>query len=313
MHNGFVITERMMNNKKYNGNSLKLGITVDGQDYLVKFSKDTVSSVYSEYVASRFIKGIGLNCQEAWLGWLNKQLVVIVKDFSTKDAKLRSYKSTRQSSEGTDLSNKTYTYKDVLYLINKHTKMSEADKQKTIRQFWDMFICDAILGNRDRHHENWGYLDYKTGYKPAPIYDNGGSLFPGIESRMAEYIALLKQGKEYKFIAERSERFPASLFQMERADGQNRRTNYYEILSDLRINKVLAAEVRNIREKVGFNRVYEAAIRAVASVKGIIPWEYRRFYVLIICTRYLHMVERKSIKESYLISVRRLNDEVRQW
>lgn len=313
MYNGFIVHDSMKNNNIYDGNTFKFGITVDNQQYIVKFAKDTISSLYSEYVASNFIRNLGISCHETWLGMYKKNLVVIIKDFSTKDAKLRCYKATRQSSEGTDLSGKTYTYKDVIDLISQHTKMSDENKRKTIIQFWDMFICDAILGNRDRHHGNWGYLTYKDSYRPAPIYDNGASLFPDIERKIDEYINLVNQNKEYKFIEDRAEKFPSSLFQMERPNGEIKRTNYYEILSDLGVNKVLAQEVNTLKNKIGFNQIYEAIIRSVASVKDIIPVAHRRFYIIIVCTRYLHMIERKTIKASYIQSVRRLENESRQW
>ena len=313
MYNGFVVQDYMKNNKSYDGNTLKFGITFEKNDYIVKMSKDTITSIYSEHLASRFMRSLGLNCHETWLGFYKGCVVVILKDFSSQWCKLRSYKSTRQSSADTDIASKRYTYKDVLDLVNKHTKMSDANKRKTIVQFWDMFICDAILGNRDRHHGNWGYLMCKDGYRPSPIYDNGASLFPDIEKRVNEYIIALETNKEYKFIEDKSEKFPASLFQMERADGSIKRTNYYEILSDLRINRILAHEVKKLREKVGFNQIYEAIFRSVSDVRDIIPQPYRRFYIIITCTRYLHMIERKSIKESYKIAVGRLNNECRQW
>lgn len=157
-----------------------------------------------------------------------------------------------------------------------------------------------------------GYLTCKSEYRPAPIYDNGACLFPDIEKKINEYIEMVNNGKEYRFIEERAERFPASLFKVEGQDGKCKRTNYYEILSDLRINKTLANEVKAIKDKIGFNGVYESIIRVVAESKDIIPIEYRRFYIVITCVRYLHMIERKSIVESYKITKRRLNNEVRQ-
>lgn len=313
MHNGFIVKDNMRNTKSYDGNTLKFGITVNNIDYIVKMQKDTISSLYSEHIASRFILNLGISCHETWLGYYNRELVVIMRDFTSDKAKLRSYKSTRQSSEGTDLSNKSYTYNDVLYLINKHTKMSDANKRKTVTQFWQMFLCDAILGNRDRHHGNWGYLTYRNDYRPAPIYDSGASLFPDIQNRINEYINAVNNNKEFTFISDRSEKFPASLFQMVRPDGTNKRTNYYEILSDLRINKTLANEVKELKTKVGFNQIYENIFRVVYDIKDMVPVEYRRFYIIIVCTRYLHMIERKTIKESYMQSVRRLNNEARNW
>jgi hypothetical protein len=85
------------------------------------------------------------------------------------------------------------------------------------------------------------------------------------------------------------------------------------MLSDLRVNKILAREVKSLREKVEFNQIYEITIRILIDAKDYIPLEYRRFYLMIICTRYLHMIERKTIKDSYVITLKRLNNEVRQW
>lgn len=314
MHNGFIIQDKMKNNKKYDGNTSKFGITVDKVDYIVKTAKTEISSVFSEHVASRFIRGIGIACHETWLGWYNGELAVILKDFTSgTNFQLKSYKDTEQSSEGTDLSNKIYSYDDVLRMIGKHTKMSDLNKQKAIIRFWDMFICDAILGNRDRHHGNWGYIITDKGYIPAPIYDNGGSLFPDISKRIREYDNAVVNGKELMFIADRAEKFPASLFRLKRQDGTSRRTNYNEILSDLRMNKTMAREVKAVREKVGFNKVYETIIRIMIDAKEIIPADYRRFYVMIVCVRYLHLIERKDIKTSYRLTYRRLQNEVRNW
>lgn len=315
MHNGFIVYERMINNKVYDGKTKKFGISIGNEDFIVKFAKESITSLYSEHLASRFIRNLGIPCHETWLGFYNNIPVVIMKDFTDKNSYLKSYKSTGESSENTSIESKRYTYKDVLYLIENHTKMSDFNKQRSKIQFWQMFICDAILGNRDRHHGNWGYIKYKNGtsYTPAPIYDNGASLFPDICKRIYEYSESLRTNKEMQFIADRAEKFPASIFMMERANGEIKRTNYYEMLSDLRVNKILASEVKNIREKVGFSQIYEAIFREVSKVRQFIPYEYRRFYIMIVCVRYLHIVERRSIKESYMISVRRLNNESREY
>ena len=312
MYNGFIVDDTMRNNKSYDGNTYKFGITFENDNYIVKTAKDNISSLYSEYIASNFIRGIGIPCQEVYLGYYKKCLVVIIKDFTTKGSVLRSYKSTSQSSEDTDITTKEYTYDDVLYLIGKHTKMSDKNKQKAKVRFWDMFIMDAILGNRDRHRGNWGYLKTKNDYEPSPLYDNGASLFPDFDVKAQEYKQAVVNGKEYLFIEQRAEKFSASLFKMKREDGSLKRTNYYEILSDLRVNKILAQEVKAIKTKIGFNRVYEIIFRVVYSIKDLLPEYYGRFYIIIVCVRYLHMIERRTIKTAYQLTVRRINNESRK-
>ena len=56
MYNGFIVRDNFKNSKIYDGNTLKFGITVDGEDFIVKSGKNSITSIYSEYVASRFIK-----------------------------------------------------------------------------------------------------------------------------------------------------------------------------------------------------------------------------------------------------------------
>lgn len=144
MQNGFIVEDTMRNNKKYDGNTVKFGITIHGENYIVKLHEGNISKIYSEYVAQRFINALGVPCQVVYIGTYRNELVNIIKDFTTDECKLRTFKDTRQTSEGTDLSNKTYSYRDVIQLIEKHTKMSEQDKQKMIVQFWDMFISRHI-------------------------------------------------------------------------------------------------------------------------------------------------------------------------
>lgn len=307
MYNGFIVLDKYKNNKIYDGKTYKFGITYNNNDYIVKFAQNSISSLYSEYVASRFIFALGISCHKVWFGIYNNTPVVILKDFTNKGDTLRSFQDTQQSSEDTDLYNKEYTYNDIIYLIDKHTKMSDSNKLKAKAQFWQMFIMDAILGNRDRHRGNWGYIKNNGKYRPAPIYDNGNSLFPDIEQIINNYIECCNNGKEFEFIKERSEKFPASLLKIKSPNGEYKRTNYYEVLGDLRINKTLAYQVKTLKEKVGFNGVYLAINSVVMNAKDYIPLEYRRFYVIIVCVRYLHIIERKSIKESYNIAVRRIN------
>jgi hypothetical protein len=135
MNNGFIVTDEMRNRKLYDGNSLKFGITVDKYNYIVKHKESSISALYSEHIASRFIRSLKIPCHETWLGFYKKELVTILRDFTSPNISLRSFKDTRQSSEDTDISNKTYTYDDVIYLINKHLKLSKDMKVKMLKHF----------------------------------------------------------------------------------------------------------------------------------------------------------------------------------
>lgn len=295
MENGFVVLDNMKNGKAYGGNIDKFGITVNNECYIVK-QCEYKSGIYSEYVASRFIGMTEVPVQLVWIGYYGDEEVAIIKDFTSKDRKLKSFESTRQSSEGTSLRGKEYTYEDVCDMIMKHTKMSDNTKRDMLKHFWRMYILDAILGNRDRHRGNWGYIDTGNGYEPVPLYDKEGSLFPDVERKMNEYRNVIGTQYEEKFITERAEKFPASLFRVRIDENRTRRSNYYEEIGN--INSGVQLEVlNNVRKNVTLEKIV-GMIQDIVSIEEI-PDEYKRFYGLIVGTRYAHIMQRKSLERSF--------------
>ena len=285
------------NTKTYNGNTRKHGITVNGTDYIIKFPKDNDLSVYCEYIASNFIRALGIDCHEVGLGLYHGITVNIIKDFtSEKNVSLHSYKDTKQSSEDTDLSDKEYTYQDILYLIDRHLKLTDQAKQEAKRHFWDMFICDAIIGNRDRHWGNWGYLK-KPGsnseYTFAPLYDNGAGLYPGVALVIDDY---MHTASRKKFLYDRGVVFPASLFKIKKSD-RSYRSNYAEMFSDLRINQIFAQQVRYFREHFSYQQIFDTMKNVCTGVP--LEMKYRRFYIEIVTLRYMCIVLRMDFDQSY--------------
>lgn len=283
MENGFEVTDALQNSKFYGGVTRKFGVTVDGVDYIVKFARSGLTSqIYSEYVASSFIRNIGVPCQEVWIGFYRGRMINIIRDFKKPGEMLHAFEDTKQSSVDTDLSDKGYTYEDVIRLLEQHTKMAPGAKEIMLAQFWDQFICDAILGNRDRHQGNWGYLTTPSGYVPAPLYDNGGSLFPDMGTEIKRYSV-----DKYAFLSARAEKFPASLFKSERANGEIKRTNYYEVCGQIAMPE--------LAKRLTLEDVWEAISRATDYVAE----PYGGFYRQITCMRFLHIIKRVGMEEAY--------------
>lgn len=49
MYNGFIVRDNFKNSKIYDGNTLKFGITIDGEDFIVKSGKNSITSIYSVF------------------------------------------------------------------------------------------------------------------------------------------------------------------------------------------------------------------------------------------------------------------------
>ena len=282
------------NGKTYNGNTRKFGITIDNVDYIVKFPKDNDLSVYCEYTASNFLRNLGISCHEVFLGHYKGAAVDIIKDFtSNTQLSLHSYKDTKQSSEDTEIGDKEYTYDDVLYLMDKHLKMTEESKQEAKEKFWEMFICDAIIGNRDRHWGNWGYLSNGKTYRFAPLYDNGAGLYPGVNLVIHQYMNVITRKN---FLYDRVFVFPASLFKIRKPD-RSYRSNYAEMFKDLEINKVFRGQVEKFKNNISYQTVFHAMKEVCAALP--LNVEYRRFYIEIVTLRYMCIVLRLDFEPSY--------------
>ena len=279
------------NSKVYNGVTPKVGVTLGGIDYIAKSMKSpSDTSVFSEYVASRFISNLGFSAHNVRLFKDSTGVYLLAEDFTQYGNRLVCFKDTRQSSEDTDIVGKEYTYDDVLYLIGKHTKIKDSFKRDSIRYFWNMFLLDGILGNRDRHHGNWGYLSSSDGYKMAPLFDNGASLFPDI-SRVFHLYAKDK----VSFLLDRCEKFPASLL-CDKVEGVVKRTNFYYFINSKNLSKYPdLKESLSLFRGIGIDGVYSAISSAVDN--NLIPSELKRFYIEIVCCRYLHIIHRVPLEE----------------
>ncbi len=296
--NGMIIqiTDELRNDIVYEGTTRKFGATIDGINYMVKFAKDDDLSVLCEYISSNFIDALGFSCQKVFLGSYKGEYADVVYDFASNSHRyLHSFKDTKQSSENTDIGEKEYTYDDVIYLIDKHLKLSADIKTQTKKHFWQMYISDAILANRDRHWGNWGYLgkDGDDYYIPAPIYDNGACLYPGVGNAIDKMDSDKKQ-----FFYDRVFVFPASLFKVEKAD-RTYRSNYYDIFSDLRFNKVFAEEVGLIRERMDYKTVFDIISEIVFSVEIPVDERIKQFWIEVVTLRFMCIILRKDFDRSF--------------
>lgn len=185
------LDELNLNFNTYGGISCsKVGITFNGEDYLLKFpgsikNKNNISSYsnssISEYLGSKVYEAFGVPVHDVQLVMYKDKLCALCKDFTGTGelVEFRELKSTflNDSLDTNDYSNGIDTdLDDVLFIIrNQHILKCITNYE---RFFWTMFVVDALIGNHDRNNGNHGIIRYGSSIYIAPVYDNGGCLNP---------------------------------------------------------------------------------------------------------------------------------------
>ena len=137
--------------------------------------------------------------------------------------------------------------------------------------FWDMFVIDALIANFDRHGSNWGFIKKDNKYRLSPIFDNGSSLFPQLNTD--EKIAAVLENQEE--IDMRIYKFPTSQVKY-----KGKKSSYYEIISSLAFEECNNALIRVV-ERIDFDKIH----KLIDSVENISE-KRREFYKTILKQRY---------------------------
>ena len=208
----------------FSGAERKFEIIIDGHRYIVKFQKNSevglTFNYVSEYLGSHIFQSVGIPVQETFLGTYDGKNVVVMKNFLEHEDTLVAFNVVGESSLERDKELYQYTYEDITAMLQENMKSTNV--KETVERFWDMFIVDAFIGNFDRHGGNWGFIKRNNQYRIAPVYDNGSSLYPKLNTD--EKIAAVLSSEEE--IDQRIYKFPTSHIKV-----KNRKSSYFEVIS----------------------------------------------------------------------------------
>ena len=164
-----------------------------------------------------------------------------------------------------------YLGSHIFQLLGIRENMKSTNVEETIDRFWDMFIVDALIGNFDRHGGNWGFIKKDNQYRIAPVYDNGSSLYPKLNTD-EKLEAVLSSEEE---IDQRIYRFPTSHIKV-----KNRKSSYFEVISSLQFEACNDA-LKRIVPRIDFNQINIL----IDEVEGISEVR-KRFYKVMLQQRY---------------------------
>lgn len=172
---------------KFSGSEKKITILYENDLYMIKFpdpirSKKNLLSYmnnqYSEHIGCNIFRACGFITQETSLGTYTdkngkEKIVVGCKDFTQSGAILHEF--SKLGNQIVEIDSKFDTTIENVHLIIAECDLIK-NKEDMLNCFWDMFIVDALLGNSDRHFDNWGFLEQNGEIEFAPIYDCGSAL-----------------------------------------------------------------------------------------------------------------------------------------
>ncbi|MCI6043124.1 HipA domain-containing protein [bacterium] len=268
-------------NRYYSGAERKKSILISGRFYLIKFQKNSREGLrfnhVSEYLGSHIFSLLGIETQETLLGTYNGENVVVIQDFLGEDEAFVPFNGVGDSSLEQDKEKYQYSYEDITGMLQDNIKLT--DVEQTIDLFWDMFIVDAFIANFDRHGSNWGFIKKDNKYRLSPVFDNGSSLFPQLNTD-EKIESVLKKQEE---IDMRIFKFPTSQIKY-----NGKKSSYYEIISSLAFEECNNALVRIVK-RVELDKIN----KLIDSVENISE-KRKEFYKIILKQRY-----EKILLESY--------------
>ncbi|MDY3854511.1 MAG: HipA domain-containing protein [Butyribacter sp.] len=260
-------------NRYYSGAERKKSILINEKPYLIKFQKNSRDGLrfnhISEYLGSHIFALLGIETQETFLGTYKNENVVVIQDFLEEDEVFVPFNGVGDSSLEQDKEKYQYSYEDIMEMLQDNIKLTDASQ--TIDLFWDMFIIDALIANFDRHGSNWGFIKKDNKYRLSPIFDNGSSLFPQLNTD-EKIVAVLENQEE---IDMRIYKFPTSQVKY-----KGKKSSYYEIISSLAFEECNNALVR-IVERINLDKIN----RLIDSIENISE-KRKEFYKTILEQRY---------------------------
>lgn len=266
-------SEYNFNGKYYGGSERKEGITIDDQDYMIKFQKHTAfgkrNNHISEFLGSHIFALCGFETHKTYLGYKDGEEVVACKDFNLPGKQFVPFNDVGESTLDQDKETYQYDYEDIMQMLRDNSKLTNV--QETISTFWRIYVMDAFLGNFDRHGANWGFIKENNQYRLAPVFDNGSCLFPNLidENEMEKIIVSEEETDKRVF------KFPTSQVRL-----NGKKSSYFDVINSLQFDECNEA-LRYVISKLDMNKVEE-----LIDETPLISDCQKRFYKHILNARY---------------------------
>ena len=171
---------------KFRGSEVKTTILYENEVYMIKYPDPIrdkrnilsyMNNQFSEYIGSSIFRVCGIKAQETALGYFTtkngqKKIVVGCKDFTQNGGILVEFSMFENQVM---IEGKQGNRIESVYEIIEQSDLI-TDKEESLSMFWDVFVIDTLIGNPDRHFDNWGFIEKDGKLEFSPVYDCGSAL-----------------------------------------------------------------------------------------------------------------------------------------
>lgn len=127
---------------------------------------------YNELIAEKLAKKLGVACCEYYHAYYDDEIGIVSKMFDkTKFISMEDYLKTKYQDDNLSYRNNLEDIWNAFLL-----DFDENIVEKLMIQLVNIFIFDSLIGNTDRHTENYGLIITDETVEFAPLYDNENML-----------------------------------------------------------------------------------------------------------------------------------------
>ena len=133
------------------------------------------SELCSEKLCYEIAKILGYKCARIELAKDNEGILGILNYIFVD-------KTSIEHIDAVSYLNKHSNERPIFYTISNIKKVLDNLDVNLFEQFIKIMIFDALVGEQDRHEENWGIKKFENKYEISPLYDNGDSLLANFKN-----------------------------------------------------------------------------------------------------------------------------------
>ncbi len=224
-----------------------------GEEWLFKLPKPLTTEHVSEKLAFEIAKLIGISAAETELAVFKSKAGSISRNFISKecgDNLIELVDFIQESFPQYDPEQMLDEQTGAFYSLEMIIKSVRDKEESLITCILNYMLFDALIGNTDRHHSNWGVIyDDSGSMKMAPSYDHSASLGSKVSSESVSEI--LRDRRRFRANIDSKAKSLVSFY------GRKRPT-HKEVLTHIRdnfSNDAMVKAVNSIHDQVNRNNL----------------------------------------------------------